>query len=244
MNLSSLQSNHKDLSDKLADFFYISANTKPRVSCNRQWYTKLCRLAKCALLEEIKNGTCSSIREARAYYKKIIIEAKHEWETDRWENIRSALDNHGLRAFWNLVKHGEVEGSAAIDPNLSEAVWCLHFKNLYSNDLEVISSDSFSSLEPLSGLSDPSTSNFSAPLCNLKEVMVVLDGLLPEKAPGLDKIPGDLYHSERKVWAPYLEVLFNALLLGMEIPQTWLRAEIIPIFKKGSPIRTSELSPY
>lgn len=241
--LSSMQDTHRDLCDKLADSFYSTVAFKARTQSINQWHTKLCRQAKRALLEEIKKGTGLTIRVARAHYKKTIVEAKQDWEADRWENIKIALANRDLRAFWNLIKSGRGEGSSAIEPNLSEVVWSQHFKNLYSNDIEA------NPLEPLFSSEAPSatlefcSANISAPQCSMKEVLAALDTLLPAKAPGMDKIPGDLYRSVRKVWAPYLWVLFNALLQGMEIPPTWLGAEIVPIFKKGSPLDPKNYRP-
>lgn len=67
--------------------------------------------------------------------------------------------------------------------------------------------------------------------------------MLPAKAPGLDRIPGDLFKYEPSVWAPYLWVLFNAILQGMALPPTWSGAEIIPIYKKGSPLNPANYRP-
>lgn len=55
---------------------------------------------------------------------------------------------------------------------------------------------------------------------SIREVESAISRLQPNKAPGLDKIPGDLFGSEPKIWAPYLCVLFNAILMGTSPPKT------------------------
>lgn len=139
-----------------------------------------------------------------------------------------------MRAFRNLVKTGKAEGKAAIEPNLEVELWRSHLKYLYSKasdgvvlDREVVAREA---------VADNIISSTSAPPCTMKEVTAALGNLLAAKAPGLDRIPGDLFRSEQAVWAPYLWILFNAILHGMVLPPTWAGAEIIPIFKKGSPL--------
>lgn len=74
------------------------------------------------------------------------------------------------------------------------------------------------------------------------EVDSAVNKLQRNKAPGLDKLP-DLFREEPKIWIPYLCALFNAVLRGMELPDTWRGAEIVPIHKKGCPLAPTNYRP-
>lgn len=53
------------------------------------------------------------------------------------------------------------------------------------------------------------------------------------KAPGPDGVPADLYKADSSLWADILTHVFNAACV-VGLPSSWMKAVIVPIFKKGS----------
>lgn len=87
-----LQEIHIDLITKLASYFFVNTNYKPRSNTLNHWFSKTCRMAKSVLVREIKSGPTAAIRAARSHYKKTLNEAKRDWEAERWASIKGALD--------------------------------------------------------------------------------------------------------------------------------------------------------
>lgn len=63
---------------------------------------------------------------------------------------------------------------------------------------------------------------------------MAIDAVKPNKAPGPDKIPGDLLRQDTTIWGPYVNYLCNAIAAGSPIPESWKGAEIVTILKKGN----------
>lgn len=189
-NTLRLGENHQQMVTTLADFLYTSKTTNnSHVRGNSLWYNQTCREAKHALLTALRAGHNVDIRESRAHFKKTLNEAKSLWEANRWQDIKKALDAKDMRGFWNLVRSGKREGNLAIKPNLAEEVWRSHFKTLYSKPKEESITIGVSAPDHHSG-------PFSnVVLCTKSEVSMALAKLPPNKAPGLDRIPGDLFRN-------------------------------------------------
>ena len=58
--------------------------------------------------------------------------------------------------------------------------------------------------------------------------------LRPDSAPGPDKITARFLRDHAGVMAPALASLFNKLMREQSVPEDWRRANVTPIFKKGS----------
>ncbi|KAJ1125316.1 hypothetical protein NDU88_003748 [Pleurodeles waltl] len=67
---------------------------------------------------------------------------------------------------------------------------------------------------------------------HLNDVILAIKGSLPDKAPGPDGVPADLFKYNIDLWAPILENGFRAVSTSV-LPPAWSSAIIVPIFKKG-----------
>ena len=68
-------------------------------------------------------------------------------------------------------------------------------------------------------------------------VYKVIDGISTSKSSGPDGIPGKLLQSLAKELTPVLRFIFEQSLLTGDLPIDWTRANVIPVFKKGSKLQ-------
>ena len=64
-------------------------------------------------------------------------------------------------------------------------------------------------------------------------IQLLLEKLDPAKAPGLDHIPTKVIKLCANVIAPVLQIIYSQSLEHATLPQDWLSANIISVFKKG-----------
>ena len=62
-------------------------------------------------------------------------------------------------------------------------------------------------------------------------IQELLERLEPAKAPGPDQVPTKIITNSI---APVLQIIFTQSLQHATLPQDWLSANIIPVFKKGN----------
>ena len=74
-------------------------------------------------------------------------------------------------------------------------------------------------------------------------VQKLLDALDPNKAAGPDEIPARILKLTAEEIAPVLTLIFQRSIDTGEIPVSWLRANITPIFKKGDRTLASNYRP-
>lgn len=141
-----------------------------------------------------------------------------------WEMLIEAAKARDQAGVWRLISKGNKNGRCSRDLYLDAGIWKAHFSGLYSSSPYDIN------FCPVSCV----TLNNAEPLdFTLQETRISLNAVKPGKAPGLDKIPGDLWKHDTGVWGPYINLLSNYFPSGGSLPETWKGAEITTIFKKG-----------
>ncbi|XP_078518868.1 uncharacterized protein LOC144784041 [Lissotriton helveticus] len=221
--LGKLHQAHEDLIKGAAPILFSNAQNSKRGEAQKSsWYNKACKKAKEELLKNIKEGQGGEkVRESRRVYKKLLVHAKKEWEENQWEEINNSLVKGDHRMFWRVVNGGSGNLHSAIEPNIAPGVWQIHFQSLYSSELGETPNDVGGDQAVYEG--EPIT---------VGEVRAAIAGLTSGKAPGLDGLPGDLFKQEPDVWAPYLAVLFNGVLSGMEVPTNYRPISLIDVPQK------------
>ena len=76
-----------------------------------------------------------------------------------------------------------------------------------------------------------------------KGVHKLLKNLKTHKTTGPDSIPSFILKAAADELAPALAVLFQLSLDQVEIPADWREALVVPIFKKGDKLPTTDLYP-
>ena len=74
-------------------------------------------------------------------------------------------------------------------------------------------------------------------------VYKLIDGINTSKSSGPDGIPGKLLQSLAKELAPVLRFIFEQSLLTGDLPIDWTRANVAPVFKKGSKLQAVNYRP-
>jgi hypothetical protein len=65
-------------------------------------------------------------------------------------------------------------------------------------------------------------------------ILKLLNSLNPHKAQGPDGIPPQILKDHAQLIAPMFQRVFHSSLNTGRVPADWLRANVAPIFKKGS----------
>ena len=74
-------------------------------------------------------------------------------------------------------------------------------------------------------------------------VYKLIDGINTSKSSGPDGIPGKLFQSLANELAPVLHFILEQSLLTGDLPVDWTRANVAPIFKKGSKLQAVNYRP-
>ena len=65
-------------------------------------------------------------------------------------------------------------------------------------------------------------------------IQLLLENLVPGKAPGPDSLPTYIFKYCASEIAPILQVLYTQSLSTGTLPGDWLTSNILPVYKKGS----------
>ena len=74
-------------------------------------------------------------------------------------------------------------------------------------------------------------------------IIKLLQGLKPDKAPGPDQIRSSLLQKLSLESAPILQFIFSKSLEEGSLPSEWLKANVLPIFKKGDTTNPANYRP-
>lgn len=216
----------------IGDLFTVTrkarqANGQSRAANKEGWYTPACRAAKKAVITAVKQGEGATITSKRKLYKAALIMARRDWEDVFWAKLKTASGEKNARGFWTLIREKSRPTDSLITCNISEEAWFSHFSKLY-NVGEGFELD-------FAGIgSSPDTTPCSETAFTPKEVERVVTSLVPLKAAGPDGIPGDLLRKNPVEWGILIASLLNASAEGAPLPDSWMGAEVVPIYKKGS----------
>ena len=148
--------------------------------------------------------------------------------------MTTGLESGDTKPFWKYVRSQKQEhfGITALRSNGS----------LYtdsSSKSEILNKQFKSVLTPPSLVETPKLPG--QPFPPIKDLHItehgvykLIDGINTSKSSGPDGIPGKLLQSLANELAPVLRFIFEQSLLTGDLPVDWTRANVAPIFKKGS----------
>lgn len=119
----------------------------------------------------------------------------------------SAIKGKDYCSFWNIVVNGDSDMHAPLDSNISVAAWVEHFSQLYSGDdiQELCQETQLGSSKSTGDVKveypiEPATQWVHH--ISSTRIYKALDWIIPNKAPWMDKVPGDLFISSDIYGAP------------------------------------------
>lgn len=161
------------------------------------------------------------VKRARASYRLACKDRKAQLKEEAWEKLRTASQQCDSAAFWRVVNCPLFSSDHLSNQACTKTsqAWVDHFKAIYSPEEEDRESKYMRSDHLI--------------VFQLSEVTVAISRLPPNKAPGPDGVPGDLFKSYIDLWAPLLTLHLNSVANG-HLPLTWSQSIIVPVFKKGN----------
>ena len=89
----------------------------------------------------------------------------------------------------------------------------------------------------------PVDCEFHFAVINNDTILKKISKIKPNKALGLDKIPGKLLKDTAAVVTPFLNLIFNLSLAEGIFPSDWKNAKVSPIYKSGNRDECSNYRP-
>jgi len=215
---------------RAADFL-VKTIVKREGGYERTWYDSECSSAKKQTNKLLKRFMRTHSNDDRAVYvktrndyKQLIRNKKRDYRQAKTKAIVDNLSNGQL--FWKQIR--ALNFKTRVSPNIDLDAWVQYFKQIYSNEC-------YTSEDVLYTEEDP-TGDFSAmdSEISLDEILSSIKSLKVGKAPGDDKVLGEMLKCSANVILPYLGKLFNAILQKTQFPSIWTRSIIVPLHKGGS----------
>lgn len=185
----------------------------PKVERSNEWFDHMCKRARGALTNALRSKNRSHIARVRKKYASTIKKRKALWEEVVWENLPAVARAKDSKRFWGLVSKKGRSDAMWPDCRIRSEEWVIYFGGLYKTSIPAAGSTVGPLLAPVKERGEY-CEEFT-----LEETTLAILAQKPGKAPGLDKIPSDLYRSDLQTPAPYVNVVSNALMAGD--PDTW-----------------------
>jgi hypothetical protein len=170
---------------------------------------------------------------ARRDFKYYVRKCKLDYDIERTEQLRKALEND-LRLYWRLLKATKTK---PIQPNISTAELYNHFLSLHgeSND-ETIDDEITAYVHGYDNDIENEYVDIFYELNNeitYEEILNAIGQLKTGKSGGDDMLLNELFIYGKQVLLSSLHKIFNHILNVGCFPETWTDGLIIPLHKKG-----------
>jgi hypothetical protein len=164
-----------------------------------------------------------------------------ELRKEYWSHIDSIFsdtsDSHASnKKFWRFIKHNRTDscginelkrsGQSATKPKDKANLLNAQFESVFTREGDF--NPAHLQLPPL----DPNILNDIT--FNVNGIKKLLDNLQPKKAAGPDNINPIIFKTLSSSFAPILQSIFTASYNRGTVPDDWKRANVVPVYKKGS----------
>ena len=169
-----------------------------------------------------------------AAYERFQIQRQNAFRETRktYRNHVRTICSDSPKKFWSYIKSLKVDtigiptlkksGILESDNRKKAEILNDQFRSVFTKENE--------NLPMMQSSNFPTMPNIRISVDGVKKLLLGLD---PSKAPGPDGISSRLLKTVGEVIAPVLTIIFQKSLDTGEIPASWLRANITPLFKKG-----------
>uniref|UniRef100_A0A146M389 Retrovirus-related Pol polyprotein LINE-1 n=3 Tax=Lygus hesperus TaxID=30085 RepID=A0A146M389_LYGHE len=192
------------------------------------WFNKKCRMARkrvFALLRLIRDTMGSALLretyiECLAEYKLLCISSSRKY----WIGLANEFKGvSNARDFWLLAKRFVRQLGVSNVTNICMSDWVRYFEGLLNPSV---------AWTPVSFVEPLNTSSLQDSPFTLSELKSVVSRLKDGKAPGLDRVGYEFYKCSGDEYLSRLLLLYNKLFDLGEVPETYCRALIYPLFKR------------
>ena len=216
--------------NSFVDKIYAGANSiknKKIFESKNKWYDCQCESARSDMFDKLdwwRKFNLDTFKtlyiESKNRYKSLCLEKKNSFMTKEIEKLNKI---HSSKEWWKLANSMK-NVAPKIGNNITIDCFYDHFRHLFSDN-------------NVSNVIQWSMPYFTDPFLDspfeLNELFCVLKNTKNNKSPGLDRIPYEFYKNAPVDCLKELVALFNLIFLKENIPDSFRRAIIIPLYKKG-----------
>ena len=170
---------------------------------------------------------------------KELCKTKHAQENDRvLHELNAACSDPNARTFWQKIKSLTSNRLSCLS-SVSPRAWYDHFRTLLNNDQSVEDSDFSQEVDDVlkKHSVESCTDCLHAQLddqISEDEIRHAINGLKKGKAAGPDGLSSDIFIHAQDVLVRFLCPLFNRVFESGVYPESWTKAVIFPLHKKGN----------
>ena len=235
-NLLSLMSKH--VPTKTASSRY----NQPWINTNLKRLSR--RKKRSYIMQKGKPKNSKEHQRYKALKRKTEKECKNAHD-EYMKNVVSPESNNNSKKFWSYIKSRKNDNTGVAP--LKDEHGVLHTdSNSKADILNRQFSSVFNKNENIDTIPDKGPSphpNINQITINSEGVWKLLTNLKPHKATGPDNIPTRLLKELAKPLAPIFTTLFQASLDQGTVPEDWKKANVVPIYKKGSKFKAENYRP-
>ena len=206
----------------------MSQSLRSKIRSKKKLYQKYKCSGSIAIYDKFIQVKHSVQKELRISYQNYINNLiSFECDDDSWQNTH-------LKKFWSFIKGLRKEntsitslnfnGNVLVDPIAKANALNSHFKSIFTTEDYSCLPNKGPSPHPT--IADLSISTF--------RIHNLLSSLNIHKSAGPDEINAIVLKETREVTAPILCAIFRCSLQNGTVPGDWKKANVVPIYKKGT----------
>lgn len=178
-----------------------------------------------------RNHVNKLIRSAKACYCKKNIDQNKDNPKEMWKQINQVISGKGRSSKTTMITTiQDDQGNFIHDEKLIANEFNKYFVEIGSKLSCQLANNNLCFSDYLT----PTHCEFHFGLITNDAIFKKLLKIKPNKALGLDKIPGKLLKDSAVVVTPFLNLIFNSSLSEGIFPSEWKKARISPIYKSGT----------
>ena len=234
-----------EIVDNLAPLELTEANSTSKVAKNVNLNVKRKLSLRKRLIKNLKTNPSNNLRDR---INNLNYEIRTHFKNSKRNEIRNKIIPGNSKSLWDAVKiaknvnkpnlpHKLTKNDIEIAPSELPDTFAEYFKNKVENIVldQTINNEVYNGVRKL----------YCADVhfMSIENILEAVNSLKNKKCEGHDRIPQKILIDGIEILKFPLSYLFNQIYTQKKIPEQWLIAKVIPIFKKGSNLKIENYRP-
>ena len=210
------------------------------------WWDEECEVSKQTKYRQLKLFRMTNSHEdlnryldLKKDFKSTCKTKQAEYNTRVLNELNEACSDTNSKSFWQKIR--SLTSCKTFDTSsMSPRVWYDYFQKLLNVETSTEDSNFGRKVEEklidhTSAACDACTNAELDTEITQDEILRAIDSMKKSKAPGPDGLPSEFFSYAKDVSVKFLHPLFNRIFDSGEYPESWSKAVIFPLHKKGNP---------
>ena len=234
-----------EIVDNLAPLELTEANSTSKVAKNVNLNVKRKLSLRKRLIKNLKTNPSNNLRDR---INNLNYEIRTHFKNSKRNEIRNKIIPGNSKSLWDAVKIAKNVNKPNLPPKLTKNDIEIApselpdtFAEYFKNKVENIVLDQTINNEVYNGVRKLYCADVH--FMSIENILEAVNSLKNKKCEGHDRIPQKILIDGIEILKFPLSYLFNQIFTQKKIPEQWLIAKVIPIFKKGSNLKIENYRP-